>query len=595
MGLVWSSYYGFARVSEQGPEVKNWVSTDGNWQLNSLLFKKFELHKHNASTPMRYPGYNILNPATPATPLLTLSTTGGFIAAGTNIGIRGSYVDQYGLETEAWPEISLLTPPVVARPNAPAASAPTSTPVPGALPGGTYIYAITKRMNTGESALSDVTVVDVPFDKTSTTSYTVPLAFDPIGSYSDGTDSILIYRTTGFDSNFVLLKAILATPGSGGALQNGVTTYTDGGVIQDLTHQPPQASEFGKQNKVNINWNNINFPSTAFRFRIYLTQQLGVWGNNHLLQDYLLVNPSTPVPNSLDYLGTENLTAGYPLDFTQIPYGAPLINLTSEAVGAPIYTQAADTKGWQTYNFVFPDQNHSTPLFGNAYVDSSVGQLKIALSTPGGVGVYTTLAGVGSGYAHPTVESGGHPASRIQFAPQVGGPTIDQIGSIIATPVAGGSGNYRIQATNLYKVTATPADLQNSTVGVWLNMPDMDTITQWPTGINPDFTGQWFEADFQSWMNIIPATTTGQIISTILLINGVQIFETMASLGQGTLTSSNTSFYGNNSFTYATPLTRSNNRFQVQWQLSQPGYALSYGGNVVGQAPRRYFLVKELF
>lgn len=595
MGLTWASYYQLARVNNAGPETKNYAVTDTNWQTASLLLKRFEQHHHTAATPFRYPGFQLLTPATPSTPLLTLSPTGGSIAAGVTIGVRLSLVDQYGLESEASPETFIQSPAVTLRPNAPIIGAPISTPVPGGLPGGTYVYALTKRMGSGESMLSNVSTVNIPFNTTLNSSYVVPLQFDAINSYVDGTDSLCLYRTTGFDSNFILMAAITATPGR----QNALTTFTDSGTVADVSQQPPQTSEFGKQNLLTIDWTTLSIPGSAYRFRVYLTQQAGVWGTQNLFQDYLLFNPSTPFPNNVQYQGIETLLTGFPFDYSQLPFQPPQINLGTEAIGAPIYTTTADADGYQTFNFVFPiGITNSTPLFGSAYIDASIGgngQLKLCLSTPTGPnnpGLFTTLAGVGSGYAHPLVESGGHSANTIQAAAQTGGPTQNQLNSIFSTPVAGGVARYRQQATNIYKVTATPGTLQNSTSGIWQNIPDMDTISQWPTGIQPDFSGQWFEIVFntQSQLNWGPGAS--QFLSSQLLINGAAIIEASKNYGSNTATGQ---LNGDLSFTFATPLTRSNNRFQVQWMLSFPGFGLLQGTNIPGGPAQHAFYIKELF
>ena len=589
MPLSWSTYYGLARVQNGGPETKNWSVLYNNPQQTSLMFKSMEQHHHNAATPMAYPGYNFNTPATPTQGTLTVSSAGGNIAAGTTVGVRFSFIDNLGLETQASPEITASMPALVTAPSGLAVGAPIATPVPGGLTGGTYIYALTKGKGTGETNISTTSVITVPFSAASTSSYTVPLTLpQSVSQYNaiDGTDHLNIYRSTGYDAAFVRLVTYTL------AANPNTTTYTDNNIVAS-TAPPPQSPTFGSNNSLNISWSSLAIPGNATRFRVYVTQQPGVYGSSSLLQDYLLNNPATPLPNNYTYQGIETLIADFPKEFAQGIGNPPPVYLPTEAYGAPYYTQPANAFGWQTYNFAFPvGGNNSTPLQGAAYVDPTSNQLKVALSTPavaGGPVAFMTLAAAGQGYAHPTTESGGHLASHIYAAPTgVGGPTQDILNSIFSTPVAGPAANYRIQATNIYKATATPATLQNSSPGVWMPMPDMLL-----TNIQPDFPGQQHEFNFDCAMALVGVGAPGQIISTQLYINGVAINETFTAQG-GSYIGSGLG-YARSAFHYATPITRSNNTYQVYWMASYTGYVQALGTNTAGLPPQRSFYAKELW
>lgn len=587
MPLTWTAYYGLARVQDGGPETKNWAVLYDNPQQIALMLKSLEQHHHNWATPMNYPGYNYATPATPTQGNLTLNETAGSVSAGTSVGVRFSFLDNLGLETQASPEITLSLPATAARPDTPTAGPAAATPVPGALTGGTYVYAITKALGAGETDISNVVQVTVPFNATSTSSYTVPVVLaQTVAQYNaiDGTDSINFYRSTGYDASFVQLGTFTL------ADDPDATTFIDDNTVAANT-QPPQSPTFASNNSIGIDWSNLAQPTAATRFRVYITQQPGVYGSSSLLQDYPMNNPATPLPTNYSYMGTETLIADFPKEFSQGIGSPPPVYLPTEAYGAPYYSQPANAYGWETYNFVLSDQNNTTPIQGAMYVDRQAMQLKVALATPstaGGPSTFTTFGGVGSGYSHPLAESGGHAASHILGSTQ-GGPTQDLFNNIFTTPVGNSAAVYRKSATTVYKATATPTTLQNSTVGVWETMPDMVL-----SGINPDFPGQWLEVDFMSAMLLYSGGVNGQVVSTQLYINGVSVTDAY-SVDSSTYNASNFIGYATSRIHFATPITRSNNTFQVEWFVSYTGYVQSLGSNIAGQGAYRSLYVKELF
>lgn len=341
MSIFESTYFGLTRVREQSPEARDWAAVDRNPEIISLILKAFEQHAHTGTAGIAYPGYD---PTTPIAPELTEHSTGGVIAPGTTVGVRLSYVDNRGLETDASSEEVITLSPSAARPLTP--QLVSKQILANALPGGTYIYAVTKRKGSGETPLSDVLPVEIAYDNT----YSVTISFDPISSYTDGTDSINIYRSTGLSSSFQLLTTITTV---------GTTEFTDTNTIppQNANVQPPTNNTFAADRKVRIDWTAITHPVNATRLRVYVTQQAGLWSEDHLLSEVDLTG--TPA-NYIDYLGSESLGSGWPLNSTQIISAPPKIDLGAETTGAPNLTADMDFNGFKAKEMVLGTTSLST-------------------------------------------------------------------------------------------------------------------------------------------------------------------------------------------------------------------------------------------
>lgn len=287
---------------------------------------------------------NNVDSGNPTLPTLTELTTGGVLTPGTTVGVRLAYKDSAGLETDASSEVVHTLSPAASRPLAPVfVSQQIAT---NALPGGTYIYAMTKRKGSGETVISDVLPVTIPYDNT----YSVSLSFDAISSYTDGTTSLNIYRSTGLNSAFQLLTTVTTA---------GQTTFTDTNTIapENTNVQPPLNNTFDANKKIRIDWSNIIHPTNANYLRVYVTNQAGLWSVDHLLAE---IDITTNSAVYIDYLGSETLTAGWPLNTTQIPSKPPKLNLGTEAVGGFNLTADSDFNGFKAVEMVLGNTSLST-------------------------------------------------------------------------------------------------------------------------------------------------------------------------------------------------------------------------------------------
>lgn len=360
MSVVESTYFGLTRVREQGPETRDWAVVDRNPEVVALILKAFEQHAHTGVQALRYPGFNS-DPLLVDEPTVTEFTTGGILPPGTTVGVRLAYVDARGLETDATPEKTLTLASAAPRPLTPQFVSITGASAGQILlSGGTYIYAITKRKGSGETVISDVLPVDIPYD----TTYSVTIKFDAINTYTDGTDGINIYRSAGLSSAFQLVGAVVNA---------SETQFTDTNNIpaQNATIQPPTNNTFDAAKKVRIDWANIDHPTNASKLRVYITQQSGLWSTDHLLQEVDL----TGAPQSfIDYLGSESLRTGWPLNTTQSVGTPPKLNLGTEAIGAPILTEDMDFNGFKALNFVLGSTSASQN--GGMWYDASTHKIK---------------------------------------------------------------------------------------------------------------------------------------------------------------------------------------------------------------------------
>jgi hypothetical protein len=126
-----SSHYGLQKIDANTPLSANDYAFGRTnidtidrliYRLNNVLFGE---------------GFGLDTPTSP--PTCFVSTSGGMIPAGRTVRYRFSYVDQFGAETAASPEVSVSTPSPVSAPGSPGVVAFSSG---GTLSAGTYFYAL---------------------------------------------------------------------------------------------------------------------------------------------------------------------------------------------------------------------------------------------------------------------------------------------------------------------------------------------------------------------------------------------------------------------------------------------------------------------
>lgn len=489
MATSLTSYYGLIRVREMSPDAKDWAATDGNPEAISKILKFLEQHHHNAGTPFHYPGYNSGDPTSPTFSSLSEITSGGILTPGTSIGVRLAYQNSLGLETDAAPEASISLASAVGRPDPPTLSSTASNA--SGLSGGTYVYALTKKKGTGETLPSDILPVTIAYDQT----YRPTIAFDAINSYSDGTTAICLYRANGLNAAFQLVTTITST---------SQVTYVDTGAIADAGAQPPSSATFDASRKVRIDWTTaVGTPPTgAVKLIVYVTQQTGIWGNNCVLATYDIPGQ----PTFVDYLGSEALASGSPLQASQIPSNPPKIDLSTEATGAPTLTANMNFAGFQAQNVVMHSTTSPTTTNGAIYYDTSLNQMRARIN-----GAWVNWGtSTSSAYTHPALESGGHDAANIKYRSTGANVTVTSILDRITNSSTGAAVLVQLSGFGTPTTSNPTVSATSSSTSIFIPECSITIPTQ-------TFTGQAIEAVFNGQFKI---TLANQILNIGFEVNG---------------------------------------------------------------------------
>lgn len=492
MATSLSTYYGFVKVREMSPAARDWAATDGNYEVLSLLLKAIEQHSHTGATGLLAPGYDPDNPSDPPKFALETNLTGGVLAPGASVSARLSYVDARGLETDSTGELAIETQEATAPPLSPILQ--SITPAAPGLAGGSYVYALTKRKGTGETTISDVLVVSIPYD----TSYSVTLTFDSIAQHDaeEGITAMNIYRSNGLNSPFQLVESV-ENPG-----QNIITdNNTIGG--ENVNIQPPTSSTYDATRSVRILFDGLlPYPAAAKFLRVYVSQTPNLWGDQTLLKE---IDLSGTPPEYVDYIGNETLLPGYPRYVSQIPDAAPKINLATDAIGVPVIDGNVDFSGFQAQNLRLHNNAGApaTPTNGYIYYDTSTNNVRAYIN--GGWVNWGVTAG--TGYVHPVSETGGHPAGNISY----GGSNVALILERFADPITGA--RFAIQGrVRAPGVTLNPTG--SNTARNTLNfVPEMS----FGSG-SPSFNNQWIDVVFNGTFKL---NTLGAVLNLCFEVNAV--------------------------------------------------------------------------
>lgn len=224
-------------------------------------------------------------------------------------------------------------------------------------------------------------------------------------SWTDGTDKLHIYRSTGLDSAFMLIKELVAADPS-------QTQFIDQNIVsfQNTAVQPPTVSTFDATRKGTVTWPGITHPAAAKKLRVYVTQQPGLWSTSHLLKEIDLTTVSPAPATFVDYTGIETLGVGWPKEDGNIVSASPKINLGTETTGSLLLSATADLNGQTLNNAKFGGPPNITLQDGMFWYDSTASQFKGRLG-----GTSFTLGQAGAGFAHGAEEAGGHISANIKM------------------------------------------------------------------------------------------------------------------------------------------------------------------------------------
>jgi hypothetical protein len=305
--------------------------------LDALLYTLYQ-HDHRPVSQ----GVTLASPS--LAPVLTVSTTGGTIAAATTVFYRIAFVDSSGNETASSVSAFATTDEPLANPPTVVLSTATTG---GTLEPGTYRYALSFYQSAGgETRAPNPQTIVVPAGTTTNT-----ITIDPLPTLPSGADGWKIYRKGVGDDEFNLLATVAAgaTP---------PTSYTDdGSVLADCTKHRPTSNTTNGANKVTVAIDPTDLPldSRVASWRIYKSTT-GVYGANSLLAtvtDTVTAGGSDLVTSYSDT--GQALSRGTPLGQTAVPPLLPQLDAGDvfSASSDPLPSLLAP-KGVHAFNIFMP-------------------------------------------------------------------------------------------------------------------------------------------------------------------------------------------------------------------------------------------------
>lgn len=305
-------------------------------QLIDRLLGAFEVHTHQGGGKLEDPVES---------PTVALATSGGALPAGTTFYYRVSYVDQYGLETAAGPEISVTTPSGLSAPPTPAVTAIAG----GVLEAGIYYYAATWHAADGtETTISAPAVINLLGDLP-----TVRLSFaDPIPLDAA---QVSIWRQGPLDAGFTRLATVTTT---------AFTHYDDDGSIAsdpcacDPENLPPDTNETNATSvaAITLPAAEITPPTLVRKWRVYRTTTQGSYSAGSLLAEVSETADELTgaLVDTYNDDGTATLMGGAPLEVSQtLKPSAELAGGGGGGVGGQIFLADAGGTTWRLYSSAY--------------------------------------------------------------------------------------------------------------------------------------------------------------------------------------------------------------------------------------------------
>ena len=243
-------------------------------QMDALLYLGAEGHHHTGASTGTGPTL---------APSLTLSSTGGTLAAGVTYYYVYTYVNEYGQESTASPVASQATPALVDYPDAAILSTTTTG---GSLVPGPYYYVLSayQTSNTVETRALNPSFITVPVG-TSTNKITLTLPDLPSGAtgfnvYRKKPGGLGFFYVTSIDMN-------VATP---------PTRFDDTGLSDDCNRTLPNVNSTNSTSKIEVCLPGATPTVPAgYTWKIYRTTASGQYTNS------LLVWVSTEtIPGTVD-------------------------------------------------------------------------------------------------------------------------------------------------------------------------------------------------------------------------------------------------------------------------------------------------------
>ena len=295
-----------------GPGVSGSITDDGGkYTLGDRLFidrilRSLTLHDHAGDD------VQLLDPS--GTPGTSLDTTSGQIPGGLNVFYRVSYIDKYGLETAASPEVVVATPAPLAVPDFPslAAAAISDSDTNPGLGVDTFLYALTATAGAQETPLGLAAEIDLDGSLT-----TVVVSYPAVQDSQDGWS---IWRKGSHDPGFTRIGT--------GALDD--VDFTDDGATAadpdaaDPANSPPTTNLTNSVSAITVGVPDPDLleddATPVLRWRLYRSYSSGSYAASSLVAEInTAINPDGTggIVTEYDDDGSVALQPGQPLDVSQ--------------------------------------------------------------------------------------------------------------------------------------------------------------------------------------------------------------------------------------------------------------------------------------
>lgn len=300
--------FGLTRIGPgEGLQKDGHKALDADRVTLDALLKANQQHTHDGEERLADPV---------GAPTAVASPTDGTLPGNVTYYYSISYLDEWGLETAASPEVQVTTQSMV---NAPAAPTLAHVPTGGTLGVGTYQYLITfADLQGGETTPSLKSSILLTSDVcVGTSQITLNMPAPPLE-----TPCINIYRQKPGQSQFYFLEKITNS------------AYTDdGSVAEDITLTPPVANTTSSTSSITITAPEVPIPAGVTAWRIYRTTISGNYPASALVH---------AVVETTDETGTEIVTTWVDTGTTLLP-GRPKIYSSTIAGGPNIAATAVTT------------------------------------------------------------------------------------------------------------------------------------------------------------------------------------------------------------------------------------------------------------
>jgi hypothetical protein len=295
-----TAHFGLTRIGDGEADSKNGNSFKDldRIKLDDLIYAALS-HRHDGSPALGDPTDG---------PGLTVVGSGGALPAATTVYYRTSFVDQWGLETAASPEVSITTPDPLAAPDAPGG---TVSLTGGNISPGVYAYLITFLDafggETTPSASNNIQVTTA-----STNKITLSLPDLPTGAVG-----INVYRSRPGQSAFYLLAQNITAD-----------TYVDTGISEDQTIQAPVTNTASSTNTIQVEIPGGIIPLGCASWKIYRTLSSGDYDGISLVHQVVEGDTDySPTPRTVWNDTGDVLLQGFPQNQSSAVPPSPILTL----------------------------------------------------------------------------------------------------------------------------------------------------------------------------------------------------------------------------------------------------------------------------